>query len=185
MSRVLWCCPLAVALLSGCNGGDNNAPGDEGGVVMQVTSSAFKDGDTIPKEYTSVKGARNVSPPLRWAGAPDGVKSVAVICDDPDAPRGTWVHWVLFDLPPDTTELAEGFSKKSLPEGAVEGKNDFRAVGYDGPNPPAGKPHHYHFKVYALDATLGLKEGATKADVEKAMKGHVKGHGELVGLFGV
>jgi Raf kinase inhibitor-like YbhB/YbcL family protein len=145
---------------------------------MQVTSTAFREGDTIPKQYTGE--GKDVSPPLKWTGAPQGVKSFALICDDPDAPRGTWVHWVVVNLPPETEELAEGVS---LPAGAKAGKNDFGKNRYNGPLPPPGKPHRYFFKVYALDTPLDLKEGATKQQVEAAMKGHILAKGELMGKY--
>jgi Raf kinase inhibitor-like YbhB/YbcL family protein len=179
MSHLLWV--PALLLLSGCTGGQDHSPVDEGTPVMQVTSTAFKDNETIPKEYTG--DGRDASPPLQWSGAPDGVKSYALICDDPDAPRGTWVHWVLCNLPADVRELPEGAGKNS-PAGALQGKNDFGKIGYGGPAPPKGKPHHYFFKLYALDAALDLKEGATKADLEKAMKGRVLAHGQIVGQYG-
>jgi Raf kinase inhibitor-like YbhB/YbcL family protein len=146
---------------------------------MQVTSSAFKDGDKVPKEHTG--DGEDASPPLQWGGAPDGVKSFALICDDPDAPRGMWVHWVLFNLPAEVKELKEGAA--DLPKEAVSGTNDFGKAAYGGPAPPKGKPHRYYFKVYALDTTLTLPKGATKADVEKAMKGHVKAWGQLMGTY--
>jgi Raf kinase inhibitor-like YbhB/YbcL family protein len=176
----LHCIVLLLVLLAsaGCAGA---TPGVEieGEVVMalQVTSQAFIEGGLIPSKFTC--DAENVSPSLAWSGAPTGTQSFALIADDPDAPMGTWVHWVLYDLPPDT---------QSLPEGAigirVEGINDFRKSGYGGPCPPRGKPHHYYFKVYALDTRLGLKPGASKRDVERAMQGHVLAQGQLVGMYG-
>ncbi len=152
---------------------------------MQVTSSAFQEGETIPKKYTG--DGSDLSPPLRWTGAPAGTKSLAIICDDPDAPAGTWVHWVLFNLPADTRELEEGVpTKETLPNGARQGKNSWGSnnIGYRGPSPPPGKPHRYFFKVYALDAMLDLAAGADKAQLEKAMKGHVLGQGQMMGKYG-
>jgi len=178
MSRVLRYGPLAALLLFGCNGNDAPPGDDFGRPTMQVTSLAFKDGDKIPQEYTG--DGEDESPPLRWDGAPEGVKSFALICDDPDAPSGTWVHWVLFNIPADVKELKEGGA--DLPKEAVPGKNDFKKNAYGGPKPPSGK-HRYYFKVYALDTTLNLPKGATKADVEKAMKGHVKAWGQLMGTY--
>jgi Raf kinase inhibitor-like YbhB/YbcL family protein len=145
---------------------------------MQLTSTAFQEGATIPKQYTG--DGKDVSPPLRWSGVPAGVQSYALIADDPDAPRGTWVHWVVWNLPADQHELAEG----KLPSGARQGKNDFGKAAYGGPAPPPGKPHRYFFKLYALDKTLDLAEGASKQQLEQAMKGHILGSGELMGRYG-
>ena len=144
---------------------------------IQITSSAFKDGETIPAKYTC-DGA-NVSPPLAWSGVPGGTQSLAVIADDPDAPVGTWVHWVLYDLPAGQTSLVEGVQGVAL-----EGANDFRKTGYGGPCPPRGKPHRYFFKLYALDALANLKPTASKADLEKAMQGHILAQGQLMGRYG-
>src|SRR5262249_51462493 len=128
---------------------------------------------------------KDVSPPLEWAKPPDGTKSLVLICDDPDAPRKTWVHWVMFNLPPQTRHLEEGIPKKNeLSNGAKQGKTDFGDVGYGGPAPPPGKPHRYYFKLYALDISLDLPAGATKADVESGMKGHILGEGQVMGKYG-
>lgn len=149
---------------------------------LEISSSAFKAGEAIPKKYTG-DGA-DTSPPLRWAEPPDGTKSFVLICDDPDAPRGTWVHWVLFNVPAATREWPEATpTKETLDNGAKQGKNDFGKIGYGGPAPPKGKPHRYFFKLYALDTTLDLPAGATKADVLAAMKGHVLAEGQLMGLY--
>jgi Raf kinase inhibitor-like YbhB/YbcL family protein len=151
---------------------------------MEVTSTAFQEGATIPKQYTG--DGRDISPPLRWSGAPDDRQSFALICDDPDAPRKEpWVHWVLFNLPADTHELPEAVpADETLTHGAKQGMNDFGKVGYGGPAPPRGKPHRYHFKLYALDSMLNLKEGATKQQLEQAMKGHILASGQLIGDYG-
>jgi Raf kinase inhibitor-like YbhB/YbcL family protein len=155
---------------------------------MKLTSSAFAAGETIPKEYTA-DGA-DVSPPLRWQEAPAGTKAFALICDDPDAPnpdapKMTWVHWVLYNLPPDVSELQKDVpADKELPTGAKQGTNDFGNIGYGGPAPPRGKPHRYFFKLYAFDAKLDLPAGARKDQVERAMKGHILGKGELMGRYG-
>jgi hypothetical protein len=149
---------------------------------IEVTSTAFWQGMTIPKQYTG-DGA-DQSPPLRWSESPSGTKSIALICDDPDAPRGTWVHWVLFNLPPQTRELKEGVpTTETLSNGAKQGKNDFGNIGYGGPAPPKGKPHRYFFKLYALDVALDLAPGATKAQLEDAMKGHILADGKLMGRY--
>jgi len=151
-------------------------------VQLVVISSAFLMGETIPVKYTGM--GKDISPPLSWSKAPDNTKSFAVICDDPDAPMGTWVHWVFFNIPPATTNLAEGIPPKpKLPDGSIQGINDFRRNGYGGPMPPPGKPHRYFFKVYALDTMLNLTPNAKKADLETAMEGHILARGELMGTF--
>jgi Raf kinase inhibitor-like YbhB/YbcL family protein len=150
---------------------------------LQLTTSAFPAEGTIPKKFTC--DGPDVSPPLAWSGAPPGTQSFALIMDDPDAPVGTWVHWVLYDLPANAKELAEGVAKQEqLSNGARQGRNDFRKIGYGGPCPPPGKPHRYFFKLYALDKKLDLKAGASKAEAESAMKGHILAQGELMGRFG-
>jgi len=152
-------------------------------MALQVTSSAFEEGGTIPRQYTC--DGPDDSPPLAWSGDPAGTQSLALISDDPDAPVGTWVHWVIYDIPPDLTALPEGVAKTDTVEGiGVQGTNDFRRVGYGGPCPPPGKPHRYYFKLYALDTTLGLGPGATKKDVEQAMQGHILAQGQLMGKYG-
>jgi Raf kinase inhibitor-like YbhB/YbcL family protein len=150
---------------------------------IELSSTAFQSGETIPKPYTGDGADR--SPPLRWSEPPAGTRSLALICDDPDAPRGTWVHWVLFNLPAQTRALEEGVpTTESLDNGARQGKNDFGNLGYGGPAPPKGKPHRYFFKLYALDAVVDLPAGATKAQLLDAMKGHILDQGELVGKYG-
>jgi hypothetical protein len=155
-----------------------------GGTAMALTlsSSAFKPGGEIPKQYTC-EGA-DVSPALQWAGAPAGTKSFALIADDPDAPVGTWVHWVVYDLPGDATALPQGIpTKDTLAGDGKQGVNDFRKVGYGGPCPPPGKPHRYFFKLYALDAPTNLKPRASKAEVLRAIEGHVLAQAELMGMY--
>ncbi len=156
----------------------------EGGVTMPiltVTSPAFQEGAMIPRKYTC--DGDNVSPPLQWGAVPPEAKSLALISDDPDAPVGIWVHWVLFNLPPAETGLPENVPPdRALKNGAAQGTNDFRKPGYGGPCPPGGT-HRYYFKVYALDTALDLKPGATKAQVEKAMQGHILAQGQLMGKY--
>lgn len=148
---------------------------------MELKSTAFEAGGMIPKQFTC-EGA-NISPPLSWATVPDRTKSLALICDDPDAPMGMWVHWVLFNLPAETRELAENLPpQKNLPNGARQGTNDFRKIGYGGPCPPGGE-HRYYFKLYALDALLELKAGANKADLLHAMEGHILAESRLMGRY--
>lgn len=162
----------------GC-GGSLAVEEDEGDGVMtmKVSSPSFVEGGTIDRKYTC--DAENVSPELAWSGIPPGTQSLALIADDPDAPAGTWVHWVLYNLPAGTASLAEG--GKGV---GVEGVNDFHKTGYGGPCPPKGSIHRYYFKVYALDTKLELKPGAGKRDVERAMQGHVLAQGVLMGKYG-
>ena len=149
---------------------------------IEITSTAFEAETSIPKQYTG-DGA-DQSPPLHWSEPPSGTRSIALICDDPDAPRGTWVHWVLFNLPAQTRELEEGVpTTATLGNGAKQGKNDFGNIGYGGPAPPKGKAHRYFFKLYALDVSLDLPPGATKAQLEGAMKGHILAEGQLMGTY--
>lgn len=150
---------------------------------FELQSSAFKPGEEIPKKFTC--DGPDVSPALSWGEAPTGTQSISLIMDDPDAPVGTWVHWVLYDLPADAHSLPEGVPKDNeLSNGARQGRNDFRKVGYGGPCPPPGPAHRYFFKLYALDAKMNLKAGASKAELEKAMKGHILGQAELMGRYG-
>ena len=154
----------------------------KGGGTMDLKSSAFQSGAEIPRKYTC--DANDVSPSLSWDKAPAGTKAFALIADDPDAPVGTWVHWVIYDLPADTKELAEGIAtSETLANEAKQGINDFRKVGYGGPCPPPGLPHRYFFKLYALDAPTNLKPRATKQQLLDAMKGHVLGEAELMGRY--
>jgi Raf kinase inhibitor-like YbhB/YbcL family protein len=153
-----------------------------GSMSFQVSSTAFVAGQMIPKKF-SCEGSDS-SPQLSWTGVPANTKSFALIVDDHDAPAGTWVHWVLYNLPPNMKELPESVEKQEqLSSGALQGRNDFRKIGYGGPCPPPGKPHRYFFKLYALDANLDLKVGANKADVERAIKGHILGQAELMGKY--
>jgi len=147
---------------------------------MRLTGTAFEEGSPIPKKFTA--DGSDVSPPLAWMEAPANTRSFALIGDDPDAPRGTWVHWVLFNIPPDKTELPENVAPQ--PIGARTGKNDFGKLGYGGPAPPRGKPHRYYFKLYALDQSLNLPEGATKQQLESAMKNHILAEAQLMGTYG-
>jgi Raf kinase inhibitor-like YbhB/YbcL family protein len=148
---------------------------------MILKSTAFVDGGMISSRYTC--DGRNVSPPLSWEEAPAKTRTFALICDDPDAPSGDWVHWVIYDLPPDLHGLPEGVATvKVLPDGSKQGINDSVKIGYDGPYPPGGT-HRYYFKLYALDASPGLAPGKTKADVLSKMKGHVLAQAQLMGKY--
>ena len=148
------------------------------GASMRVTSSSFAVGSAIPARFTC-RGA-DVSPALRWDPAPDGTQSIALSAIDPDAPGRPFVHWLVFNMPSATMDLAEGAAP---PEGSVLGRNDFGSSGYRGPCPPPGSPHHYHFKVYALDMKLGLRPGASESAFQDAIKDHVLATGEIVGTF--
>ena len=161
---------------------DSLAANKAGKDNMQLTSTAFTEGAAIPAKYTC--DATNVSPPLKWSGVPAGAKSVALIVDDPDAPSGIWLHWILYDLPPATIELPEDLPKSQYAaDGAKQGLNDFQHLGYGGPCPPRGKPHRYFFKLYALDALLDLTPGATKKDLERAMEKHILAQAQLMGTY--
>jgi Raf kinase inhibitor-like YbhB/YbcL family protein len=152
-------------------------------VTLKLESTAFTDGLPIPADYTA-DGA-NISPPLRWDDPPNGTQSLALICDDPDAPRGTFTHWVLFNMPADTRDLPADIRPEfTLPGGARQGLNDFGRVGYDGPAPPPGPAHRYFFKLYALGGMLALPAGATKAQVLDAMHGRQLAEVRLVGVYG-
>jgi Raf kinase inhibitor-like YbhB/YbcL family protein len=166
----------ALALLVGLGAG-----GDV--MAFELTSTAFESGATIPEKYTC-DGA-DVSPPLAWADPPAGTKALALVCEDPDAPAGTWVHWVLYDLPADARSLAEGVAPEpARAGGGRQGRNDFRKIGYGGPCPPPGTPHRYYFRLYALDAPAGLEPGATRAELGKAIAAHTRGSAELMGRYG-
>jgi Raf kinase inhibitor-like YbhB/YbcL family protein len=150
---------------------------------IELTSTAFSEGQAIPKLHTG--DGKDTSPPLKWSEPPEGTKSLALICEDPDAPRGTWTHWVLFNLPPDRHGLDAGIATdKELAGGARQGKNDFGKIGYGGPAPPRGKPHRYLFKLYALHTKLDLPAGATRDQLLTALKSHVLAEGQLMGLYG-
>lgn len=148
---------------------------------MKLTSDAFTEGGMIPRKHTC--DGPNSSPQLSWTETPPKTKSFALICDDPDAPAGTWVHWVMYGIPPSVSELPENALKtRTLASGALQGTNDFRQIGYGGPCPPGGT-HRYYFKLYALDTELSLEPGRTKADVVKAMEGHVLTEAQLMGRY--
>jgi Raf kinase inhibitor-like YbhB/YbcL family protein len=177
--RFYWILILGILiLLPGCKSHEA-APASEGDVNMaiQITSAAFSEGDKIPRIYTC--DDQNISPPLDWTGVPTGTVSLALIMDDPDAPSGIWVHWVMYNLPADTTSL-----KQAITGSGVDGKNDFSKLGYGGPCPPRGSNHRYYMKLYALDIRLDLKAGATKAQVESAMRGHILVQGQIMGKYG-
>jgi Raf kinase inhibitor-like YbhB/YbcL family protein len=149
---------------------------------FSLTSTAFAAGTTIPID-NSCAGANN-SPPLAWSGAPSGTKSFVLVLSDPDAPRGTFLHWVAFDIPGAATSLAGGVPHvDQIPGGGEQGMNGAAKIGYTGPCPPPGKVHHYHFTLYALNSTINLPKGASLTAVKSAMEAHVIGKTELVGTF--
>ncbi len=149
---------------------------------LQLTSADFQNGDRIPARHTCE--GENRSPALAWTGVPVETRSFALICDDPDAPRGTWVHWLLYNLPAEAAELGASVPPKpELPSKARQGINDFGNVGYGGPCPPAGKPHRYFFRLHALDTVPNLPPGINRADLEEAMAGHVLAVGTLMGTY--
>lgn len=145
-------------------------------MALHVSSSAFSESQPIPENYSC--DGRNLSPPLKWSGAPERTKSLAIIADDPDAPSGTFTHWVLYDLPAKTSELKEGSSGAGK-----DGVNSFKKRGYGGPCPPPNGAHRYVFHVYALDIDSLGKAGLSKQDVSAAMKGHVLAEGQLIGKY--
>lgn len=149
--------------------------------AFKLISRAFQEGEAIPATYTC--DGVNVSPPLEWTGVPANTETIAIIADDPDAPGGTWVHWVLYDLPAINIGMVENLpATAKLAAGGFHGTNDFQKVGYGGPCPPSGT-HRYFFKVYAIDGELGLKPGATKAELLKAMDGHTLAQAQLMGTY--
>lgn len=148
---------------------------------ITVASSVFEEAGPIPAKYTC-DGA-DISPPLSWQGVPEAAETIALISDDPDAPMGTWVHWVLYNLPAQTNELPENVPPDEvLPDGASQGVTDFGRIGYGGPCPPGGT-HRYFFKIYALDVRLELPPGADKAKLLDAMQGHILAQGQLMGKY--
>lgn len=152
------------------------------GAKLAVSSTAFADGQPIPVKYTCQ--GDDISPPLHWDQPPPAAKSFVLICDDPDAPAGSWVHWVLYNLPASIVSLPENTPPTEiLPEGARQGSNSFDKIGYGGPCPPKGKAHRYFFKVYALDITLSIEGHSTKEQVLDRMQGHIVAEGQLMGLY--
>ncbi len=169
------------------------ARGAEGGRVvtkedkamaLTISTTAFAAGGAIPVRHTC--DGEDVSPDLKWADPPAGTKAFALIVDDPDAPVGTWVHWVAYDLPADTRSLPQGVPKDETlkqPTGAKQGRNDFGRIGWGGPCPPPGKPHRYFFRLYALDAPLDLPAGVERREVDRAIQGHVLAKAEMYGTY--
>jgi Raf kinase inhibitor-like YbhB/YbcL family protein len=183
---MLWL--AALVLMAGCQGGEK-IPGEtrqqkevdtmaDEISAMELKSTAFRNEDVIPRKYT--REGEGISPPLTWSGAPEGTQEFVLICDDPDAPRPEpWVHWIVYHIPAESTRLTEGGGGTF-----TEGLNSWKESGYGGPLPPKGHgPHHYHFKIYALDTDVDIGPGATKDEVLEAMEGHVVARGELIGIY--
>jgi Raf kinase inhibitor-like YbhB/YbcL family protein len=151
--------------------------------TITLTSSAFRDGQLLPRDCTA--DGRNDSPPLSWTEPPPGTQSFALLCEDPDAPGGTFIHWVLFNLPADRRDLGVAVPPDpDLPGGVRQGTNSLGHIGYSGPAPPPGPPHRYFFKLFALDCRLGLPAGVTRHQLQEAMRGHQLAEGWLTGLYG-
>jgi Raf kinase inhibitor-like YbhB/YbcL family protein len=149
---------------------------------IQVFSTAFQEGGAIPVQYTCEGG--DLSPPLMWGRIPQETQSLALICEDPDAPSGRFVHWIIFNLPPPLTDLPEAVpTTATLEEGGVQGRNDFKRLGYSGPCPPPKQEHRYFFRLSALDAKLQLEAGATKFEFDRAIEGHILASGHLMGTY--
>jgi len=149
---------------------------------MKLKSSDFADQQPIPARYTGE--GENVSPPLSWEEVPPGTKSLALICDDPDAPGGVFTHWIIFNIPPDRSDLPEAVDKDSrLPDGSRQGNTSYGRSGYSGPHPPPGKPHRYYFSLYALDQMLNLEAGASRQQVLEAIQGHIRASTQLMGIY--
>lgn len=179
MKQTMWTCVLIFPLLSSA------ATKGGGSLALTLTSPSFTHQTEIPSTFTCE--GKDTSPALSWSGAPDRTKSLALIVDDPDAPdpkapKQTWVHWVLYDIPASARGLPEAASKDKLPAGTREGTNDWKKTGYGGPCPPIGR-HRYFFKLYALDTTFPALRTPTKADLERAMEGHVVARAELIGTY--
>lgn len=172
---------LLVVALSGCTSNNGNLT-SVNNTSLALESSAFTENGMIPAKYTASGG--NISPPLSWKSAPANTKSYAIICQDPDAKGGNFTHWIIFNIPANTTQLKEGIPpKEALENGAKQGKNDFGKIGYSGPNPPSGV-HRYVFTIYALDTLLNLNGEISKDDFLKASHKHILSQGQLTGQYG-
>lgn len=184
MRKIFYFLLVLPIFLSGCQKGKNGSESPEVSadkMTIEVSSPAFAQDGMIPSKYTA--DGQNVSPPLAWQNIPAGTKSVALICDDPDAPGRTWVHWVMWNIPPDVNSLTENVPHvETMPDGTKQGISDFKSTGYGGPAPPSGT-HRYYFKVYALDISLNIPNTSTKPDLLKAMEGHILAEGRLMGKY--
>ncbi len=175
---------VLLAILCGCQGQPSEEQAREQiGITLQIESDAFEAKETIPHQYTC--DGEDLSPPLSWSEPPADTQSLALVCVDPDAPAGTWDHWVLFNIPAGTRSLPEGISADPVVEGlGTHGSNSWKRLGYGGPCPPQGAAHRYIFKLYALDTNLKLDPGASRKDIEKVMQGHILAEGQLLGNYG-
>jgi Raf kinase inhibitor-like YbhB/YbcL family protein len=174
---------VMLMFINGCKRDMESESARQGGpeMAITVTSSAFEEGGMIPARYTA--DGQDISPPLKWEGLPEGTKSIVLISDDPDAPMKTWVHWVMWNIPPEVKELPENIPPDAeLSDGSKQGITDFNRHGYGGPAPPSGT-HRYYVKVYALDTKLELPETSRKRDLLKAMEGHILAEGQLMGKY--
>ena len=187
-TAAIFCLAVQVVAAAEPNSNTPQATSGERGVKIKLSSAGFDNDGAIPRIYTGESDDH--SPPLEWEGAPDDTKEFALICDDPDAPSADpWVHWVIYGIAPDVRALPEGLSKTpqlANPVTAKQGKNSWPSgstVGYRGPMPPPGKPHHYHFKIYALDTKVDLAPSTTKDALLKSIEGHILAEGELVGTY--
>lgn len=175
---------LLAPFLVGCGDGDDDIAIeiDEEVMSISLTSSAFQEGKPIPINYTC--DGKDISPPLRWSTPPEGTESFALVLDDPDAPSGTWIHWVIYNIPAEARSLKEAVPRTpNLADGGSNGKNSWNESGYGGPCPPSGSTHGYHFKLYALDTVLNIDAGASIDILYRIMNGHILGHGELAGIY--
>lgn len=153
-------------------------------MTLTITTDAFGNGQPIPARYTC--DGENISPPLSWSGVPEGTASLAIVVDDPDAPGGTFAHWLIYDLAPEIAGLPEQIPADKILRDladACQGMNDFRQIGYGGPCPPRGTPHRYYFRLFALDRTLGVGPGVPRNDLDRVMRGHVLGEAQIMGTF--
>lgn len=152
-------------------------------MAMKITTTAFNNGDKIPAQYTC--DGTDISPVLKWSEVPKGTQSICLIMYDPDAPKGTWTHWVIYNIPPDVKELAENTPKtETLSSGALQGTNDFGKIGYNGPCPPTGPEHRYYFKIYALDTKIAPPAKPNKKQIDDAITGHIIEKTQLMGFYG-
>ncbi len=173
---------LTLVLILGAAAGCQPAAKEEGNMAFRISTTAFSDGATVPVKYTC--DGQNNSPPLDWTAPPAGTQAFALTVFDPDASGSGFVHWVIFNIPASSRRLGEAVPASSrLDDGTLQGNNGAGKIGYTGPCPPAGKPHHYHFDLYALDGPLDLKAGATYSQVNSAIKGHVLAQASVIGLY--